>query len=283
MDIISPCIQVTAIIRYCPMHSLIKRLRKHIALLMVLVMFILAGCQQAANSPASRITPEPAVTMNPTSTVTTTLTAAGTDTLTPSPSVTWTETPPPSMTPSPSVTPTATSVYPQIRVLEQANCRYGPGVAYLYAHGLYADDRGEVHGRNYSGTWLWIKPWNLDWHCWVAASVTEVSGDIKALNVVQTRLPKSTLYGPPDEIQAVREGDIVRIAWSPVWMTEDDDRGYLIEATVCQNGSLIPVAIHIDGTSAEILDEIGCSGESKGLLYTVEKHGYTDPIVIPWP
>jgi len=165
----------------------------------------------------------------------------------------------------------------------QANCRYGPGVAYLYAHGLYPEDRGQVHGRNYSGTWLWIQPENLDWHCWVAASVVEVDSDVMQVNVVQTRLPKSTLYGPPDQIQATRNGDIVTIAWSPVWMTEDDYRGYLIEATVCQAGRLVPIAVHIDGTKVEITDEKGCNGSSKGILYTVEKHGYTDPVEIPWP
>ena len=165
----------------------------------------------------------------------------------------------------------------------QANCRYGPGTAYLYTHGLYDGDTGEVHGRNYAGTWLWIKPWNLDRNCWAAVSVLDFDGDIMGVNVVQTILPKSTLYGPPEEVLAVRDGDSVTIAWSPVWMTEDDYRGYLIEANVCQNGFMTPIAIHIDGVQVVVHDEEGCSGESKGLLYTVEKHGYTDPVDIPWP
>lgn len=252
---------------------------------LVLLLFLLAACQGGDQSPDATIS------------VDHTQAGLATSSTTPLPSATWTvlptytstatltmtETPLPTSTPSPTITATSTSEYPQIRVLEQANCRYGPGKAYLYAHGLYEGDTGEVHGRNYSGTWLWIKPWNLDWHCWAAASVTDFSVDIKDINIVQTRLPKSTLYGPPDEVQAVRVGDTVQIAWSAVWMTEDDYRGYLIEATVCQNGGLIPIAIHIDGTYVEIQDETGCSGESKGFLYTVEKHGYTDPVKIPWP
>ena len=36
-------------------------------------------------------------------------------------------------------------------------------------------------------------------------------------------------------------------------------------------------------TSATITDEPGCSGPSEGKLYTVEKHGYTEPVDIPWP
>jgi hypothetical protein len=165
----------------------------------------------------------------------------------------------------------------------QANCRYGPATAYLYSHGLYTGDLAEVHGRNYSGSWLWIKPHNLDRHCWAAASVLEVSGDVKALAVVQFKLPKSTLYGPPTDVRAVRDGDLVTVYWEPVWMTEDDYRGYLIEATVCQNGQLVGMAVAIDGTSYEFTDEQSCSGESGGRLYTVEKHGYTDSVDIPWP
>jgi len=165
----------------------------------------------------------------------------------------------------------------------QANCRYGPGKAYLYAHGLYPGDVGVVDGRNYAGTWLWIKPYNLDWHCWVAASVVEVSGDVKDLKVVRSRLPHSTLYKAPENVTAVRRGDQVVISWSRVWMTADDDRGYLLEANVCRNGYLIPIAVHTDGTSITVLDEKGCDKPSGGKLYTVEKHGYTDPVDIPWP
>jgi len=165
----------------------------------------------------------------------------------------------------------------------QANCRYGPGIVYLYSHGLYQGDHGEVNGRNYSGTWLWIKPDNLDRHCWVAASVVEVQGDIRTVVVHRSQLPHSSFYGPPGNLRASRDGDHVIVAWDPVWMTDDDYRGYLIEATICQNGNLVPVAVHTDHPSYEFSDELNCSGESGGRLYTVDKHGYSDPATIPWP
>jgi hypothetical protein len=168
-------------------------------------------------------------------------------------------------------------------ILMQAFCNYGPGKAYLYSHGLYPDDRATVEGRNYSGTWLWLKPDNLDRHCWAAASVMEVTGDVMKLHVVTSRLPHSTLYGPPEDVQAVRQGDQVIIAWDRVWMTEDDDRGYLVEATVCQGGALIPLAVRTDDITVTVPDEPGCADASSGKLYTVEKHGYTDPVEIPWP
>jgi hypothetical protein len=43
------------------------------------------------------------------------------------------------------------------------------------------------------------------------------------------------------------------------------------------------MAVHTDDTSYVLTDESGCSGDSGGLLYTVEKHGYTDPVKIEWP
>jgi hypothetical protein len=165
----------------------------------------------------------------------------------------------------------------------QANCRYGPGTAYLYAHGLYAGDKGEINGRNYSGTWLWIKPENLDWHCWVAASVVDVQGDIGSVAVHRSKLPQSTLYGPPSNVRASREGDRVVVTWEAVSMTEDDYRGYLIEATVCQDGNMVSMAVHTDRTIQEFKDQRTCSSQSGGRLYSVEKHGYSDPVVIQWP
>lgn len=66
-------------------------------------------------------------------------------------------------------------------------------------------------------------------------------------------------------------------------MTKDDARGYLIEAKVCRNGYLIDIAVHTNGNSYTFTDEKGCDGESKGKLYAVEKHGYTDPVFLPWP
>jgi len=107
--------------------------------------------------------------------------------------------------------------------------------------------------------------------------------DIRTIAVAQTRLPQSTLYGPPTGVRAARQGDQVLVSWEPVWMTEDDYRGYMIEAYVCQDGAYFMMALAIDGTSATITDQPGCSQASSGRLYTVEKHGYTAFVPIPWP
>jgi hypothetical protein len=263
----------------------------------ILCVLSLAGCGKPLNilaylnpSLTPTLTGTPTRTATATSTLTSTVTltptttptatATRTSTVTSTPTQTYT----PSVTPTPTVTLTPTYSFPQVTILMQANCRYGPGTAYLYSHGLYEGDRAEVHGRTNSGTWLWIKPENLNRHCWIAASVAEVKGDVFTVVVVQRQLPFATeLYDPPSNVQATRDGDTVRVTWSRVNMTEDDDRGYLIEATVCQDDRLLFMAVRTDETFYEFTDEPGCSSDSNGLLYTVEKHGYTEPVKIPWP
>jgi hypothetical protein len=164
-----------------------------------------------------------------------------------------------------------------------AHCRYGPGTAYLHAADLYEGDQGQLWNRNHPGTWLWVKFDKIHYACWVAASVVEVSGDIFSVVPYFHPLPKSTLYGPVQAVVADRNGDTVTVIWDEVWMTEDDFRGYLIEAQVCQNGFFIDAAFHTEKTILNILDEQTCDRQSNGKLYAVEKHGYTDPIKIPWP
>jgi len=253
------------------------------------ILISIAGCSGLLSDPApaspspqfaARGTSAPENTLTHTPSPALTQTATPTSTFTPTPTHSAT----PTNTPSPTNAASPTLDVPGVVALMQAFCRYGPGTAYLYSHGLYEGDRGRLDGRNYSGTWLWIQPDNLDRHCWVAASVVNVDGDTDSVPVVQTRLPRANnLYGPPENVKAVRKGDRVKVSWDRVNMTEDDDRGYLIEAILCQNGFLVSVAVQTDGTSYEFTDEQTCSDPSSGLLYTVEKHGYVDPIPVPWP
>ncbi len=216
-------------------------------------------------------TPSPTFTNTPTLTVTATITRTATRTRTPTSTLT------------PSITPTPTYSFPTITALMQSNCRYGPGTAYLYAWGMYTGDTGTVWGRNDSGTWLWIQPDNIPYQCWISASVVEIHGDIFTLRVAPVRLPHSTLYGPPTGITSMRDGNSVTVFWQPVNMTEDDNRGYMIEANLCQDGILIWMAVATMDSTYTFTDETTCSETSNGLLYTVEKHGYTDPVPIPWP
>ena len=170
---------------------------------------------------------------------------------------------------------------------ERAFCRYGPGTAYLYSHELNAGDLVIIEGKNYAGTWLWGSPPDLDRNCWFAASVGTLFGDINEVNSFTTSLPITTFVGPVTTVTATRNGAIVDISWNDINVQPPEDgRGYLVEAIVCQNGFLIPLAFHTDGLSLSIVDEPNaCAGQgvSSGVVYGVEKHGYTDPTPIPWP
>jgi hypothetical protein len=228
-------------------------------------------------------TPTPTPTNTPTSTPTATVTPTPTVTLTPTETPTPTVTLTPTATLTPTITPTATFDFPDVTVNQQAYCRYGPAKAYLPAADLYAGDKGQLWNRDYSGSWLWVRFDKLTYACWVSASVTEVQGDIFSVTVYFHPLPKSVLYDPPDDVEAERDGNEVTVTWDPVNMTEDDDRGYLIETRVCQNGNMIPVVVHTDESVYVFVDEPGCEKDSGGKLYTVEKHGYSEPVKIPWP
>lgn len=251
----------------------------------VILVLLLSACASTANTPTLTATVLPSAT----STITPTATLTATSTLTPTPTRTATitrtptQTSTPTITLTPSITPSPTFALPTLVVKMQSNCRYGPGVAYLYAWGMYTGDSATVWGRNASGTWLWIQPDKIKYQCWIATSLVDVTGDIFSVYVAPVRLPHSTLYGPPTGVTATREGNSVTVSWQAVNMTEDDNRGYMIEANLCQGGNLVWTAVATMDTSYTFTDESGCGEPSNGLLYTVEKHGYTDPVPIPWP
>jgi hypothetical protein len=188
-------------------------------------------------------------------------------------------------TPGPSATPTF--AFPAVTVNKQAHCRYGPATAYLHAADLYAGDVGTVRGRFNNSKWLYIKFDKLKYFCWVAPSVVDVVGDITMIKFTELRLPgPSVLYGPPKGVTATRNEDKVTISWEVLPMTDDDDRGYLLDIFVCQKGVYFwnPIALeNRDQTSYTIKDEAGCPLASGGRLYAVEKHGYTSPVTLNWP
>jgi hypothetical protein len=226
------------------------------------------------------VTPEPTSAESPTSTPTPTITETPTDTSTP------------------TFTPTYSA--PRIRVLMWSQCRFGPGVGYLYEYDLFEDNLMEVIGwreilaRQKDGVWepsiwLYVRALGGENICWVNSNLVKVyQGDIFDAPPYTSRLPYSELYKPPQAVEAWREGNNVTVMWSSVWMTEDDYRGYLVEAWVCHGGQmyLAPVGytgVNVTRPAVVIPDEPGCSEPSNARLYTVEKHGYPQWIRVPWP
>lgn len=259
----------------------------HFMLLAMLLVILISAC--APNLPVEE------TLETETFTVTSTTAPTATDTNTPSPSQTSTLTPTitetltPTTTLTPTITLTPTFDYPDVVVnVQAAHCRYGPSKAYLHAADLYDGDHGIVQGRFQYSDWLYVKWDKINYRCWVSPYVVDVTGDISTIyyaDIGLERIP-STLYNPPQNVQATREGDMVTITWDRVNMTEDDDRGYLIEAWVCQDGAYLWWTVSFPDqytTSYTVSDEAGCHSPSSGRIYTVEKHGYTAPTTIPWP
>src|SRR5512139_4074887 len=191
--------------------------------IILLVFLFVSACtlpvqQATATLPAATATVE-SPTETPTATPTVTLTP--TETLVPT--VTFT----PTITFTPTVTATPTFAFPTVTVNKQAHCRYGPSVAYLHAADLYPGDVGSVRGRYIYSKWLYIKFDKLKYFCWVAPTVVDVAGDISTVAYKELNLQSigSNMYGPPNGVAAVRDGDKVTISWNRVEMTKDDDRG----------------------------------------------------------
>lgn len=259
-------------------------MKKQVTALLI-ALFILTACgpspEEQATLTATSITATAAAwTKTPTST----FTPSPTSTFTPTATFTLT----PSITPSPTITATPTFAFPSVTVNKQAHCRYGPSAAYLHAADLYPGDIGTVRGRALYSNWLFIKFEKIDYFCWAAPSVVDVVGDINNINKITPDLQSigSNQYGPPHNVTAVRNGDEVTISWDQMEMTKDKDRGYFIEAFVCQDTYLIWWTFSYPDqytTSYTVRDEAGCASPSYGQLYTVEKHGYSEPVDIPWP
>jgi len=230
------------------------------------------------------ITITPSSTNTPTKSSTPTITA--TKSLTPSITPTATISLTPSQTPTPSKTPTITPTQVvQARVLVQANCRYGPGSAYLYEWGLFPKNRVTVLGRNQDSTWVYVDPWTYVDFCWVKTEFLEIiRGDVDDLVQIRTLLPYTEFYYAPRNVRSSRvdTGDIM-VNWDLIPMSEDDNRGYLIEAWLCEGGQLRFTALHFWSPPAFLHDEPGCLEPSSARIYTAEKHGYSTWVLINIP
>ena len=251
--------------------------------IILLILLFVSACGPSTEQPTSTV-PAPMVTKESSKTPEATLTTTATRTPTSKPTLTST----PTIELSPTISATPTFDFPSVTVNKQAHCRYGPSVAYLHAADLYPGDAGTVRGRFIYSNWLYVKFDKLNYFCWVAPSVVDVVGDVSTVAYQDLNLQSigSNMYGPPGNVTAVRDGNNVTISWNKVEMTLDDDRGYLLELFVCQDTIYTWWTDSYpdqDSTSYTVRDEPGCAQPSSGKLYTVEKHGFSEPVTIPWP
>jgi hypothetical protein len=281
------------------------------AALLILLAFSAAACAPAApaNTPAP-ILKTAQVTREITQVVTQEVTVEVTQvvevpvTNTPTPIL---ETATPTLTSTRTRIPSATPTWspPRVEVVsapgtEKSACWYGPSTGYLYKYGLPDGVWMRVIGRNEEGSWVAVKAGDdPDSNaCWIQTQLVKfLQGTIADVPVLWIALPYSVLYKPPTAVSTNRVGDEVTIFWQPIWMTEDDYRGYMVEAWVCQGGRQVfrPIGYVTSYTdnqliiarkgiiAVKVVDEAGCDMPSRARLYAVEKHGYTNYVMVPWP
>jgi len=252
--------------------------------LWLLFSFFLSACSQTTGVGERKLTPTD--TSSPQWTSTTCPSDTPTITHTPTITTTATKTLTPTVTQTPTITQTRTNTpSPTFDFLDVE----GPSKSFLHAADLYEGDHGEVRGRFIYSDWLYVKFDKLNYHCWVSPYIVGVAGDISNMNYVDYDLQSVgsfDLYEPAQIKEVYRRGDEVTIEWTRVPMTEDDDRGYLIVAFVCQDGAYLWWTKSFEDqytTSYTVEDDGTCSLPSSGVLYTVEKHGFSEPVTIPWP
>ena len=157
--------------------------------LFFLLIFVLSAC----NLPSSGPTPTPVVEASPT-TLPTATPAAPTEPPPP------TETLPPTATPPPTATftPTVPMAVPKDA---NVNCRYGYGTDWAAIGALVNGQPATIVGRTGDSSWWYVQLSNST-KCWVAASVTNVSGNVAALPVTQQSVASVTnvTIEKPDDI-----------------------------------------------------------------------------------
>jgi hypothetical protein len=215
------------------------------------------------------------------------------------PTATLTNTPPAEASPEATFTPTAAVTSTPLASLDgevQADklaCRYGPGDLYLYQYGLIKGNKMQVLGRDIHSEWVYVQVQGFDSPCWVNAKYINVNGDIAALESVypgKVNIPLSYYWPAPKNVYAARsaDGKQVGIYWDEYILPDGEMESpesprYLAELWLCKDGKLTFNSMFVWQNNLLVDDEAGCSEPSSGVMYLVEKHGYSGPVTIPWP
>lgn len=159
----------------------------------------------------------------------------------------------PTSTMTPSPTGTATLGPPIATAKEDANCRFGPGMAYDVVGYLLEDQSAPIDGRNADKTWWWIERQDGYGHCWIWDSLVELSGDISGVPIIAAP-PTPT----PDDTQA----PTVRISYAPTgnWRPDTNDV-ITITARASDNNDVARIEIWLKAPgSGQFLRKKVCEG-----------------------
>ncbi len=196
---------------------------------------------------------------------------------------------------TPTVTATSTSLADldgEVQA-DKLACRYGPGDLYLYQYGLIKGNKMQVLGRDIHSEWVYVQVQGFEKPCWVNPKYINVNGDIASLESVypgKVNIPLSYYWPAPKNVYAARtaDGKQVGIYWDEYILPDGEMESpqsprYLAELWLCKDGKLTFNSIFAWQNNLLVDDEPGCSEPSSGVMYLVEKHGYSGPVTILWP
>ena len=151
----------------------------------------------------------------------------------------------------------------------------------------------QVLGRDIHSEWVYVQVQGYDSPCWVNPKYINMNGDIASLESVypgKVNIPLSYYWPAPKNVYAARtaDGKQVGIYWDEYIlpdgeMESPDSPRYLAELWLCKDGKLTFTSVFAWQNNLLVDDEAGCSEPSSGVMYLVEKHGYSGPVTIPWP
>ncbi|MGB7538482.1 MAG: CSLREA domain-containing protein [Anaerolineales bacterium] len=98
--------------------------------------------------------------------------------------------------PSPAADPGVLNLQPTATMRNDANCRAGPGTDYRIVTMLSRDKSYPIDGRNYDGSWWWIRLPNNLGHCWVGSQNVVPAGNIGNLQIIEAPPLGCWVYAP---------------------------------------------------------------------------------------
>ncbi len=266
--------------------SVVGKMIAFLTVLLIIAAIIFLATPQATPLPTPTATETPRATL-PAETLTFPPTFANpTETLTPEATFT------PTVTFTATSTPVVYQVLPAVVGMERTTCRYGPDIYFLDNETLKKGIKLEVFGRDINSTWAYVQADGYPEPCWVDLKNITLQGDVALLEPVypgKVKLPPSSIWPEPQNVYTVRtaDGSKVAIYWDEFILPDGELESpnsprFLLELWLCKEGKLTFTPTFVWTNNLLVEDEAGCSEPSGGVIYLVEKHGYTGPVEIKW-
>jgi len=167
--------------------------------------------------------------------------------LTPALAQVLTSPPAPVSTSSPTPAPSG----PSLTLVQNANCRAGPGTAYEALEVILNGLTVPIEGRNHDSNWFWVAEPDGSGHCWISAVAGQVHGDLSQVQIVSAPpLPQ------PDSVPP----DITAFGTAPISIQRGgcgEPSTTLTSATVIDAGGISRVVARILGSGEVEMTPIG--------------------------